>query len=34
MLEEWQAGVASLCEGKTIHLMELPDERAAKTARI
>ncbi|PWJ88582.1 hypothetical protein C8D77_11049 [Mesorhizobium loti] len=33
MLGEWQAGVGSLCEGKTIHVMEVPDEQTAKMAR-
>ena len=30
MLREWQAGVCSLCEGTTIHLMPAFDEASAK----
>lgn len=32
MLREWQDGVGSLSEGRTIHLMEVPHERAAQNS--
>jgi serine/threonine-protein kinase HipA len=34
MLTEWQAGVSSLCQAKTVHSMDVPKQRGAKTTKL